>query len=153
MQLNLPEYNFRISKQEGKQLIFDEIRRRWVKLTPEEWVRQHVIRYLKEEKSYPGTLMAVEHALRINRKDFRADIVVHSVTGKPLLVVECKAPAVKITQKAFDQIVRYNFQFQVDYLIVTNGLTHFCCRIDKAAQTYLFLSEIPNYAHINPLPV
>lgn len=129
-------------------MIFDASRRRWVKLTPEEWVRQHFVRYLVEEKHYPGSLIAVEHSLQINRQDFRADAVVFSTSGKPLLIVECKAPEVKITQKVFEQIVRYNFEFQVDFLIVTNGISHFCCRIDKTDQSYKYLKEIPDYQEL-----
>ncbi len=149
MQLNLPVYAFRTTQKEGKSFIFDSYRRRWVKLTPEEWVRQHFVRYLAEEKHFPASLMALERSLRFNQQDFRADVVVFSTSGKPLLVVECKAPEVKITQKVFDQIVRYNFEFQVDYLIVTNGLAHFCCNIDKTNLTYEFLKEIPDFREIN----
>ena len=145
MQLNLPEYSFRTTQKEGRTFIFDVYRRRWVKLTPEEWVRQHFVRYLVEGKHFPSSLMALERSLRFNQRDFRADVVVFSNSGKPLLVVECKAPEVKITQKVFDQIVRYNFEFQVDFIIVTNGIAHFCCRIDKTNQTYEFLKEIPEY--------
>lgn len=145
IQLNLPAYEFNITQKEGKYLIFDTYRRRWVKLNPEEWVRQNFVRYLVEEKHFPASLIAVEHSLKINRQDFRADAVVFSTDGKPLLLVECKAPEVKITQKVFEQIVRYNFQFQVDYLIVTNGISHFCCRINKMDLTYQFLAEIPEY--------
>jgi type I site-specific restriction endonuclease len=145
MQLNLPEYTFRTMRKEGRTLVFDAYRRRWVKLTPEEWVRQHFIRYLVEEKHYPASLIAVEHSLKINRQVFRADAVVFSASGKPLLILECKAPDVKIIQKVFEQIVRYNYEFQVGFLIVTNGLSHFCCRIDKANLSYEFLNEIPDY--------
>lgn len=144
-QLNLPSYEFRTTQKEGRTMIFDSYRRRWVKLNPEEWVRQHFVRYLVEEKQYPAALMAIEHSLQINRQVFRADAVVFSTSGKPLLIVECKAPEVKISQKVFDQIVRYNFQFQVDFLIVTNGKSHFCCKIDKTNLTYEFLTEIPEY--------
>ncbi len=144
-QLNLPSYEFRTTQNEGRTMIFDSYRRRWVKLNPEEWVRQHFVRYLVEEKQYPAALMAIEHSLQINRQVFRADAVVFSTSGKPLLIVECKAPEVKISQKVFDQIVRYNFQFQVDFLIVTNGKSHFCCKIDKTNLTYEFLTEIPEY--------
>ena len=149
MQLNLPEYDFRTTQKEGRTYIFDVFRRRWVKLTPEEWVRQNFVSYLKAEKHFPASLIAVERSLKINLQDFRADAVVFSTSGRPLLVVECKAPEVKISQKVFDQIVRYNFEFQVDYLIVTNGLSHYCCKIDKAGQTYEFLKEIPDYREIN----
>ncbi len=145
MQLNLPVYNFRTTQREGKTYIFDGIRHRWVRLTPEEWVRQHFVRYLAEVKHYPPSLIAIERSLRFNQRAFRADVVLFSALGMPLLVVECKAPEVKISQKTFDQIVRYNFEFQVDYLVVTNGLTHFCCQIDKTNLTYEFLREIPDY--------
>jgi len=145
MQLNLPSYEFRTTHREGKAFIFDACRRRWVRLNPEEWVRQHFVRYLIEEKQFPASLIAIERSLKINRQDFRSDVVVFSTAGNPLLVVECKAPEVKITQKVFDQIVRYNFEFLVDYLIVTNGLNHFCCKIDKSNLTYEFLKEIPEY--------
>lgn len=151
MQLNLPVYAFRTTQKEGRTFIFDAHRRRWVKLTPEEWVRQHLVRYLIEEKHFPASLIAIERSLRFNQQDFRADVVVFSTAGKPILIVECKAPEVKITQKVFDQIVRYNFEFQVDFLIVTNGLSHFCCKIDKSNLTYEFLTEIPEYSQINVL--
>jgi len=149
MQLNLPLYTFQTLRKEGKSYIFDATRRKWVRLTPEEWVRQNFVQYLATEKHFPVSLMALERSLRFNQQTFRADVVVFSTSGKPLLVVECKAPEVKITQKVFDQIVRYNFEFQVDFMIVTNGLTHFCCKIDKANQTYEFMKEIPEYSEIN----
>lgn len=145
IQLNLPSYEFKTTQKEGKSHIFDAFRRLWVKLTPEEWVRQHFVRYLVEEKSFPANLIALEHSLKINRQSFRADAVVFSTDGKPLLLVECKAPTVKINQKVFEQILRYNFEFQVDFLIVTNGLVHFCCKIDKTRLTYEFLKELPEY--------
>ncbi len=106
MQLNLPEYDFRTTQKEGRTYIFDVFRRRWIKLTPEEWVRQNFVSYLKAEKHFPASLIAVERSLKINLQDFRADAVVFSTSGRPLLVVECKAPEVKISQKVFDQIVR-----------------------------------------------
>ena len=149
MRLNLPPYAFRTSQKEGKSLIFDAFRHRWVRLNPEEWVRQHIIRYLVEEKHFPASLISVERSLRFNQQDFRADAVIFSTAGKPLLVVECKAPEVAVSQKVFNQIVRYNFEFQVDFLIVTNGMSHYCCKIDKQNQTYDFLKEIPDYREIN----
>lgn len=94
--------------------------------------------------------MAIEKSLRMNQQDFRTDAVVFSTAGIPLLIIECKAPEVKITQKTFDQIVRYNFELQVDYLMVTNGLSHFCCKIDKLAGSYEFLKELPSFREINP---
>ena len=149
MRLNLPSYAFRTSQKEGKSLIFDAFRHRWVRLNPEEWVRQHFVRYLVEEKHYPASLISVERSLRFNKQEFRADAVIFSTAGKPLLVVECKAPEVAVSQKVFDQIIRYNFEFQVDFLIVTNGMFHYCCKIDKQNQTYDFLKEIPDYREIN----
>jgi type I site-specific restriction endonuclease len=151
MRLNLPSYAFRTSQKEGKSLIFDAFRHRWVRLNPEEWVRQHFVRYLVEEKHYPASLISIERSLRFNQQDFRADAVIFSTAGKPLLVVECKAPEVAISQKVFDQIVRYNFEFQVDFLIVTNGMSHYCCKIDRHNLTYDFLKEIPDYREINEI--
>lgn len=148
IQLNQPFYTFRTTPKEGRTMIFDSYRHRWVKLTPEEWVRQNFIRYLQEEKHFPASLIAIERSMKFNRQAFRADAVVFTTSGKPLLVVECKAPEVNISQKVFDQIVRYNFKFQVDFLIVTNGLSHYCCKIDKTNQTYVLLTEIPDYSQI-----
>ena len=148
MVLNLPPYSFRVKETPGKKLIFDGFRRRWVALTPEEWVRQNFARYLTEEKHFPPSLVAVERTLRINQRDFRTDIVLFSKTGNPLVVVECKAPEVKISQQVFDQIARYNLDLRVSYLIVTNGLTHYCCRFDQSQLTYTFLPEIPDYKEI-----
>jgi len=148
MILNLPQYSFRIQEKAGKKLIFDGFRRRWVALTPEEWVRQNFARYLTEEKHYPASLVAIERSLRMNQRDFRTDIVLFSKSGNPLVVVECKAPEVKISQQVFDQIARYNLDLRVSYLIVTNGLTHYCCRFDQSELSYTFLPEIPDYKEI-----
>ena len=149
MVLNLPQYSFRIKEQAGRKLIFDGFRRRWVTLTPEEWVRQNFARYLADEKHFPTSLVAIERSLRINQRDFRTDIVLFSKSGNPLVVVECKAPEVKISQQVFDQIARYNLDLRVSYLIVTNGLTHYCCRFDQLQLTYTFLPEIPDYKMVN----
>ncbi len=148
MLLNLPHYSFRIKEKTGKKLIFDDFRRRWVALTPEEWVRQNFTRYLVEIKHFPASLIAIERSLRINQHDFRTDIVLFSKSGNPLVVVECKAPEVKITQQVFDQIARYNLELRVSFLIVTNGLTHYCCRFDQPQLLSAFLSEIPDYKDI-----
>ncbi len=145
MDLNLPSFSFRIKEQNGKKLIFDNFRRRWVILTPEEWVRQNFASYLTEIKHYPASLVALERSLRINQHDFRADIVLFSRSGKPSVIVECKAPDVKISQQVFDQIARYNLELRVSYLIVTNGLNHYCCQFDKTQLTYSFLQEIPDF--------
>ena len=148
MLLNLPQYSFRIKEKPGKKLIFDGFRRRWVVLTPEEWVRQNFVRYLTEEKHFPDSLVAIEHSLRMNQRDFRTDIVLFSKSGNPLVVVECKAPVVKISQQVFDQIARYNLDLRVNYLIVTNGLSHYCCQFDQQQLSYTFLPEIPDYKEI-----
>jgi type I site-specific restriction endonuclease len=148
MLLNLPQYSFRIKEKSGKKLIFDGFRRKWVALTPEEWVRQNFVRYLTEEKHFPSSLVAVERSLRMNRRDFRTDIVLFSKSGNPLVVVECKAPEVKISQLVFDQVARYNLDLRVSYLIVTNGLEHYCCRFDQQQLSYTFLPEIPDYREL-----
>ena len=120
-------------------------------MTPEEEVRQHFIRFLIEEKSFPSSLMVIERSLTINGNRFRADLVVCTKQGTPMLVAEFKAPSVKISQDAFDQIARYNMQFRVPFLIVSNGLEHYCCKIDFLAETYSFLKEIPTFEETNAL--
>jgi type I site-specific restriction endonuclease len=148
MLLNLPQYSFHTREKAGKKLIFDDFRRKWVALNPEEWVRQNFSRYLTEEKHFPASLVAIERTLRINQHDFRTDVVLFSKSGNPLVVVECKATEVKISQQVFDQIARYNLDLRVSYLIVTNGLVHYCCKFDQQQLTYTFLPEIPDYKEI-----
>ena len=143
--LNLPTYPFKIKSSENKQLIFDIVRKKYVLLTPEEWVRQHFIWFLVEEKKYPTSLTSVEKKLTINNLTKRTDIVVFKNDGSPFLLVECKAPTVKITQETFDQIARYNLNLNANYLIVTNGLEHFFCELDFTNKKYIFLITIPNY--------
>ncbi|MFI5150883.1 MAG: type I restriction enzyme HsdR N-terminal domain-containing protein [Bacteroidia bacterium] len=145
--LNFPAYNFRQRKGE----IFDPARKRFVSLSPEEWVRQHVIRYLSEEKGFPLSLMAVEAGLELNGLKKRVDIVVYSPEGKPVLIVECKAPQIKIGQDAFDQAARYNLKLGVDYLFITNGMSHYCCKSDKSTSSYHFLPEMPAYRDLFPV--
>jgi len=144
-QLNLPGYSFKIKSKEQKKYIFDEIRKKFVLLTPEEWVRQNFIRYLVHEKHFSSQLMAVEMTLEYNRLSFRADAVAYNRQMQPILVVECKAPDVKLKQEHFDQIARYNMQLRVEYLIVTNGIHHYCCRIDFEQGKYAFLKDIPEF--------
>lgn len=143
--LNLPEYSFRIKNENGKDSIFDELRKKFVRLTPEEWVRQNFIRFLTDEKKFPAPLMAIEAGVNINNNLLRADLVVFGKSGQPLIAVEFKAPSIKISQETFNQIVRYNMNLKVEYLIVSNGLSHFCCKIDYPANSYEFLQEIPDY--------
>jgi len=144
-ELNFPSYAFRLKSSENKTLIFDIIRKKYVVLTPEEWVRQHVLRFLLEEKNYPASLIAVERQLKIHTRTKRTDIVVYNTQGTPEVLIECKAPSVKITQDAFDQIARYNLTANSSYLMVTNGLSHFFCQIDAENETYVFLKDIPAY--------
>jgi hypothetical protein len=144
-QLNLPEYSFRISGKEGEEMILDNIRKKYVKLTPEEWVRQNFVMYLINEGKYPAGLIAVEVMSKFNNLKKRVDILVHDRNGKPVMLVECKSPDVKINDKVFDQIVCYNMGFRVPYIIVTNGMDHFACRIDFETNKYEFLLVIPLY--------
>ena len=143
--LNFPSYSFRLKSSENKTLIFDIIRKKYVVLTPEEWVRQHVVLFLIEEKKYPISLIAVEKQLKINSLLKRTDVVVFNTKGTPEILIECKAPSVAISQATFDQIARYNLTAQSNYLMVTNGLNHYFCQIDIENETYVFLKDIPNY--------
>ena len=143
--LNLPIYHFKLKKDKNKTYIFDQIRKKYMVLTPEEWVRQHFVKYLVDEKKYPISLIAIEKQLTINNLKKRSDILVFNANGKPDVIVECKSPSVKITQDTFDQIARYNLKLQANYLVVTNGLEHFYCKMDYEKETYIFLKEIPNY--------
>jgi len=148
--LNLPEYSFRIKTTEGKSFIFDSLRKKYVRLTPEEWVRQNFVQFLIAEKNYSVSLMAVEAGVKVNNNPQRADLVIFNRSGNPLLIAEFKAPEVKINQQTFDQIVRYNMQLRVLFLIVSNGLEHYCCRINYDDNSYAFLPEIPDFAEVLP---
>ncbi len=144
--LNLPEYDFRTKTENGKQLIFDSIRKKFVVLTPEEWVRQNFIQYLKNEKKYPVNLMAVEKQIMVNGKQRRFDLLIYLRNGQPYLIAEFKAPNVKITQDTFDQVVRYNMTLRVERVIVSNGLQHFACEIDYVKNDFTYLPEIPGFS-------
>ena len=146
--LNLPVFDAKIAVRDGKRVIFDVIRRRYVALTPEEWVRQHFVHYLIEHKGYPAALMANEMSLCIGNKKLRADSVLYNRHLQPRMIMEYKAPTVEITQKVFEQIAAYNLLLHVDYLVVSNGLQHYCCRIDYDKRTYNFLQDIPTYESI-----
>ncbi|MBR5117484.1 MAG: type I restriction enzyme HsdR N-terminal domain-containing protein [Muribaculaceae bacterium] len=147
--LNLPEYQFNIKKREDAFIILDPLRRRWVVLTPEEWVRQNFVRFLIEEREFPAALMNNEISLTQNGIKRRCDTLVADRQGAPLVIVEYKAPTVEITQKVFDQIVRYNMVLQAKYLIVSNGMSHYCCKIDYENNSYSFLEDIPCYGQLN----
>lgn len=143
--LNLPEYSFRTKIEDEKWYIFDSIRKKFVVLTPEEWVRQNFIQYLKTVKKYPETLMAVEKQILVNGNQRRFDLLVYLRNGQPHLIAEFKAPNVKITQETFDQVVRYNMALRVERVLVSNGLQHFACEIDYINNSYAFLPEIPEF--------
>jgi predicted type IV restriction endonuclease len=145
-QLNFPEFSFKIVSRGQSKYIFDKYRKRYVVLTPEEWVRQNIIEYMVREKKFPPSLIAVEMPLKINRLGNRADAVIYSRQGKPLIIIECKAPGVNIRQKVFDQAAHYNMDLKVEYLIVTNGMVHYCARIDHHKRTWEFLPEIPEFS-------
>jgi hypothetical protein len=145
-ELNLPEYSFHISGNEGRQVILDTIRKKWVRLTPEEWVRQNFIQYLINEGKYPPGLLGIEILFRMNKLKRRVDILVHDRSGRPIMIVECKSHEVKLDDPAFDQIATYNMQFRVPYLLVTNGIHHYACKItDFESKKYEYLLVIPLY--------
>ncbi len=148
IQLNLPDYPIRLSGTQEHPSIFDILRRKYVALTPEEWVRQHFIHFLINQKNYPVTLLANEIKLRVGNKTLRADSVLYDRELRPRMIVEYKAPHIPITQKVFDQISTYNILLHVDYLVVSNGLQHYCCKMDYDNQKYLFLEDIPDYQNI-----
>ncbi|MGI6794359.1 type I restriction enzyme HsdR N-terminal domain-containing protein [Bacteroides sp. KG68] len=143
--LNLPPFDAKIAVKDGKNTIFDVIRRRYVALTPEEWVRQHFVHFLLEHKGYPQALMANEVQVELNGMKKRCDTVLYKRDLTARMIVEYKAPEVGITQKVFNQITRYNIVLKVDYLIVTNGLQHYCCRMNYEQGNYTFLQDIPDY--------
>jgi hypothetical protein len=144
-QLNLPPAALKLRSADGKTEVWDSIRRRYIILTPEEWVRQHFIHFLILDKKIPASLMAIEVSLKYNRMARRCDILVYDRQGKPLLIVECKAPEVKISQNAFQQIAMYNMTLKVPYLVVTNGMNSYVCIINHEKKKFTFLEELPEY--------
>jgi hypothetical protein len=142
--LNFPPYLFRFKNSENKVSIFDEVRKKFILITPEEWVRQHVIRYLLEEKKYPKSHINVEKVIKINGLTKRYDVVVFQPNGEIIILVECKAPEVAISQNTFDQIARYNMSLKAKFLMVTNGLSHYFCKMDFENEKYEFLKDLPN---------
>lgn len=148
LSLNLPKFKTKIILQDGKYSIFDRIRRKYVALTPEEWVRQHFVNFLIEHKGYPASLLGNEIQMNLNSTIKRCDTLLYRRDLTPQMIVEYKAPEIPITQAVFDQITRYNMVLKVDYLIVSNGLQHYCCKIDYQKKRYYFLKEIPDYASL-----
>ncbi len=143
--LNFPNYQFRFKNSENKVSIFDEIRKKFIILTPEEWVRQNVVQYLLLEKKYPKSLINVEKVLKINGLTKRYDVVVFNNDGSINVLIECKSTDIKISQTVFDQIARYNMTLKANFLMVTNGLNHYICKIDFENEKYSFLESLPNY--------
>jgi hypothetical protein len=144
-ELNFPKFSYRLKNTENNISIFDVIRKKYVVLQPEEWVRQHCLHFLMEVKNYPRSLINVEKELKINSLKKRYDIVVYNQTGNIELLVECKSPQIVINQDTFDQIARYNMVLQANYLMVTNGIDHFYCQMDYINKGYVFLRDLPQY--------
>lgn len=150
--LNFPEYNFKLQKAspDGQSIkIFDKIRGKYVLLTPEEWVRQHLIQYMLSEKGYPSGLLSVEKKIKVNGLTKRTDVLVYDKKGLPLLLAECKAPQVSIDQKVFDQAARYNMVLGVQYYVLSNGIQTICCKVDHELQKYQFLEEFPSFTSLS----
>lgn len=147
-QLNLPPFDVKVKKINDKLMVFDGLRRKYVSLTPEEWVRQHFVNYLITEKKFPPNLIANEMQINLNGLMKRCDTVVYNSHLTPLVIVEYKAPEVKITQQVFEQVVRYNIVLRVRYLIVSNGINHYCCLMDYENQTFSYLKFIPNFTEL-----
>ena len=143
--MNFPTYSFRFKNNENKVSIFDSIRKKFVILQPEEWVRQHCVQFLIQEKGYPSSLINIEKELTINKLKKRYDIVVFNSDGSIHIIVECKAPKININQNTFDQIARYNLELNANFLMVTNGLNHYYCQMDFKNERYQFLKDIPEY--------
>lgn len=148
LSLNLPAFEAKITTCNGKNVIWDPLRRQYVALTPEEWVRQHFVNFLIKYKQYPSTLMANEVFLNLNGTKKRCDTVLYKKDLSARMIVEYKSPQVGITQKVFNQISRYNIVLKVDYLIVSNGVKHYCCKMDYVTQSYSFINDIPDYSSL-----
>lgn len=148
LELNLPAFDIKVAQIDGRPSVFDRLRKKYVTLTPEEWVRQHFVNFLIEEKGCPEGLIANEMMVNLNGQKKRCDSVVFNRKGLPLLIVEYKAPNVAITQKVFDQIARYNIVLKVAYLIVSNGVENYCCRVDYEEQQIIYLEDIPHYEEL-----
>lgn len=142
------KYPIKIITKDRKKWVFDFIRKKYIRLTPEEWVRQNFIKYLVEIKTYPVGLIGVEQKLPGNDQNFRTDIVIFSKSAKAIMIIECKSEKIKINQDVFDQAAKYNFQFKADYLAVTNGINHYICKLNYQEKSYDFLKEIPDYKEL-----
>lgn len=145
VKLNLPPFAYRVERQDGKLVIFDPIRKKYLVLTPEEWVRQHFIAYLTKYLGYPTGLIRIEGGLTYNKMARRSDIIIYDREVKPYMLIECKAPEIKVCRDTFEQAAVYNKVLGAPYLVVTNGLSHFCCSIDHEGGSYDFVDNIPEY--------
>lgn len=143
--LNLPSFDYKIKKEKDRLFIFDIIRKRYIALTPEEWVRQHFVSYLISYKGYPLGLIGNEISLRLNGQNRRCDTVIYDIYGSPLMIIEYKAPHITLNQEVFNQVIRYNIALKVKYLVVSNGINHYCCVMDYDDMCPHFLKEIPDY--------
>lgn len=150
-QLNLPQHPFRLKKEEKGIVIFDEVRKKWLLCTPEEWVRQHFVMYLNSQLEYPLSMIQIEKGLQVHQLKKRCDILLVNQNLTPMVLVECKSADIKITEAVFDQIARYNIPLQLPYLVVTNGLNHYCCEVSHIDQTYKFIPEIPSWNEIQKI--
>jgi len=147
--LNLPAYSFRITKSaNGSLFIFDSFRKKQVLLTPEEWVRQNILRYLTEEKKFPASLISLEAGIQVYRKPGRYDALVYNRSGMPSVLIECKAPPVAIGQETFDQVAAYNRTVKAPYLLITNGIKHYFCKIIADKMKYDFMEDIPVFGEL-----
>lgn len=144
--LNLPSFDVRLQKENGRNWIWDNIRKKFIVLTPEEWVRQHFIHFMIESLGYPRSLVTIERGLRYNKLQKRSDILVHQRDGTPWMLVECKSPSIRLTQKAFNQIAVYNMTVGAAYLTVTNGMVHYCCKATPPGTESPFLNDFPAFA-------
>lgn len=145
LNLNFPVYKLKLSKRGEKVFVFDVFRKKKIQLTPEEWVRQHVLHYLHKELNYPKSLIAVEKEIKVNGLKKRFDVLVFNAKAEKKIIIECKAPTVKITQETFDQIAQYNIELKAKYLMVTNGLQHYFCKMDLENESYVFLQKLPKF--------
>lgn len=148
MELNLPSFDIRLQRDDEGVKIFDRLRKKFIILTPEEWVRQHFVNYLINHKGFPESLMANEIGITLNGTRRRCDTVVFDKHGSPMVIVEYKASSIVISQSTFDQIARYKMVLHARYLIVSNGMNHYCCRIGYDNMSYDFLKEVPDYADL-----
>ena len=143
--LNFPDYLFSLKSKENKSYIFDVIRKKWLVLSPEEWVRQHCVHFLINNKNYPASLIQVEKTIEVNQTKKRYDLIAYNKNKEVEILVECKSPRVAITQTTFDQVAQYNFTLKSNYLMITNGIKHYYCEMDFDKKSYTFLKELPKY--------